>query len=232
MKKAKLGLRVGDRLRIKEYMHSDGRPGDIIHVFGINEEGGRFDFKNERSGEISSYYYNPDQFTRLTPDPIPDHGSELDRLIRITNKGARARAKLLKHFHSEVECDKTLYKGPDHNDPGAYIAIVSTLRVKQKPTPVFEPFSISGDSFVAQEGGEADRVFMDGPVLHVGSLKLNAQSAVCSLAGLCRGSCSHDTCSDHDMNCIRSGISIDGGKYHLTWEDAETILAALEKAGV
>lgn len=143
--------------------------------------------------------------------------SELEELVRTANLGGEAVKRLLTDFKGQVEYDGLIVDGIEalaDYPKNPYVRKSSLAKYKVK-TPVFEPFKI-GELAVA----------LNAHLLTVGCVNFAATEVLIALQYLCSG----DGYSHGSFKASRLGVHYN--TYHISWEAADKLLKALEKAGV
>ncbi len=139
--------------------------------------------------------------------------NELEDLVRMVNEGYQARKTLASKYPRQAE----VRFGTSRVWKPIYIGFTCEVRVKEKPK--FEPFYV----------GAHHSVSLDGTTLHVGCQKFPVHFVRAAIQTLNSQGGAYQT-GTLIVHATRNGMRTEYGA--ITWEDADKILAALEKAGV
>jgi hypothetical protein len=161
--------------------------------------------------------------------------TELERLVRVANEGAAAEWEIRKRFSEDVEFrDETSHGYSGRWLPAARADANVPVQWRVKPRPAFEPFYV-GPAVKPTSAGDAPpqawRVSLsdDGKTLSVGCQTFDAKDAEAALRWLCVAKNSGTQLGGRQLNAVRDGLQYTGlGR--VSYEDADRILAALEKA--
>jgi hypothetical protein len=142
--------------------------------------------------------------------------SELERLVRVANEGTVASKEIDAKYANQVE------EITEETDKSVFIS----YRIK----PIFEPFNV-GPGVSGKLGESKWRVKLEGDRLHIGCRNFPVSWLKNALTALCRNPNTNScTIGTHTIVASRGGVSSVGET--ISWEAADKILAALEKAGV
>jgi hypothetical protein len=166
--------------------------------------------------------------------------TELERLVRVANVGLDAMRTLyqttlgnqVRLGASEWMSDFHAVSFQDFFGSGGGDKCQATLSIKRRPA--FEPFYV-GPAVKPTSAGDAPpqawRVSLsdDGKTLSVGCQTFDAKDAEAALRWLCVAKNSGTQLGGRQLNAVRDGLQYTGlGR--VSYEDADRILAALEKA--
>lgn len=156
---------------------------------------------------------------------VKENMKELEQLVQVANAGYRAIDIIRENFGTLVEIKNASTNG--EWQPIAQKEEVSLDTKKRelriKPTPKFESFEV---------GPRRWKVKLDGNNLEIGCKTYNAVDLRIAFNSLIKiTSCPNFQMLDGPLfSATRKGIFSEG--HSITWEEAEKILNALEKAGV
>jgi hypothetical protein len=168
--------------------------------------------------------------------------TELERLVRVANEGAAAEWEIRKRFSEDVE-----FRGEtSHGYSGRWLPVARAdanvpAQWRVKPRPAFEPFYVNNGLWKVSlsDGGHSDtngqptvrgagsaEQSVAGKTLSVGCQTFDARRLYNALDDiLCKKGYWNAALKIHST---RDGLRY--GDYVLSWPDADSILAALEKA--
>jgi hypothetical protein len=215
-----LPFKAGDKVRYKGGSWSDNgwNAGRVLTVYRcwVGSEGEIYVAPVEVRGNTYARHF---ELVEGAPE------SELERLVREANAGLAALETLRKHAGDvEITDDMSGTSTWSPLSPEHRVALPRVLRVKPKPS--FEPFRVS----IADDRNWL--VCLDEGELCIGCQKFNAKEFVSAIRR------SQDGSPDATLGVLSGHLMIGARKFvkwndhKLSWEDADRILAALEKAGV
>lgn len=140
--------------------------------------------------------------------------SELEELVKKANEGYKARDLINEKYRDKVEFNG----GKDYPWTSNWIHCEDGKQYRVKVVLKFESFSV----------GKCWLVKLEGETLHIGCQTFNAKQLKVFLEGSVRDK----TPQGCGFNCSRKGLYHTSKNEWLTWDEAEKILVALEKAGV
>lgn len=171
--------------------------------------------------EFPDVRYQANRF-ELVKEPMTNK-TELEVLVEQANKGAEAEKKLIELFPNDVESRVNHRADWSVHAPKVKKDNYCPYEYRVKPKPTFEPFNV----------GKAWPVSLKGDRLHIGCKDFDAKSFKQMITHMTNGGYEYLVKECYSFRAFRAGIMLIEISYPLiSWEDADKILAALEKAGV
>lgn len=156
-----------------------------------------------------------------TPEAKSIEQQTLEELVETANRGSRAENELQKKYAGRVQVKSI---GEEEHEWRELISFDS-FEYRLKPAPSFTPFHVNNGQWLVK---------LDGEMLRVGCFTPTAKQAQYLLKRVCREGANSAMHAEYSVEAIRGGILCRGpsriGPEKLSFEDADTILAALEAA--
>lgn len=162
--------------------------------------------------------WNSNRFRLVTKD------SELEELVKTANAGYRAVEKLYTEHIKNIEWKNS--NTPNWNLPREDgVGFVNGREIRVKLKPKFELL------FVARDKANW-LVELRGDRLYIGCQEYDAEGMRIALKRMCGSERVTEVSRADGEKLLATRFGIKHGTYAISWEDADRILAALEKAGV
>lgn len=162
----------------------------------------------------------------------PPSESDLERLVRVANEGARAATELamVKAYAGKIKVFMDKSNRPISGEAHSYFAGMELEIIPEPPKPKFADLYIGSDERLVE---------LEDDTLHVGHRSYNSKMFKDAIFPLVRGQANNTKRSFrpypgltiyYHFYATRQGILENGET--ISWDDAERVLSELERAGV